>query len=73
MVHVGTRILAPRVSYTEPVAGGPIGERLRQAPTLNPPASIPPDLESAYGLISGIVLGLLMWVGLLLPALYFLL
>lgn len=73
MAHVATPVLPCRPSYTESVAGGPIDQRVSEAPALNPPVSIPPELESAYGIISGIVLGLLMWVGFLLPALYFLL
>lgn len=70
MAHVATRVLPLKPSYTVPVAGALIDERRDHAPVFRPPTSIPPDLESAYGVISGIVLGLLMWVGLLLPALY---
>jgi hypothetical protein len=40
---------------------------------LVPRTAIPPELEGAYGIITGIIFGLLAWVGLLLPALYFLL
>jgi hypothetical protein len=44
------------------------------APTARVPrTAIPPELEGAYGIITGIIFGLLAWVGLLLPALYFLL
>ena len=73
MAHVATRVLLFSPPRTEPTSEGRIDERLSDAPVLSPADSIPPDLESAYGMISGIVLGLLIWVGLLLPALYFLL
>lgn len=74
MAHVATRVLPYSPPHIEAVAEGPIGDRVSDAPALSPAAfSIPPDLESAYGIISGIVLGLLMWVGFLLPALYLLL
>jgi hypothetical protein len=55
-----------------PVSEVPVGENLRKTKVSKCPAPIPPDLEVAYGIISGIVFGLLVWVGLLLPALYFL-
>lgn len=67
MAHVATRVLPLVQLFTRPVAEVAIGEVLR------PSAPIPPDLEVAYGMISGVVFGLLAWVGLLLPALYFLL
>ena len=74
MAHVATRALPLSPLRIEAIADATIGDRLNDAPALSPAASsIPPDLESAYGMISGIVLGLLIWVGLLLPALYVLL
>ena len=73
MAHVATRALPLSPPHTEPTTESTIVERLSDPPVLSPAGSIPPDLESAYGMISGIVLGLLIWVGLLLPALYFLL
>ena len=73
MAHVATHVLPLRTSYTVPVAEAPIGESIGDVTVVNPLVAIPPDLEGAYGIITGIVFGLLAWVGLLLPALYFLL
>lgn len=73
MAHVAIQVLPLRTSYTVPVAEASIGESIGEAPVVNPLVAIPPDLEGAYGIITGIVFGLLAWVGLLLPALYFLL
>lgn len=68
MAHFAIQVLSLRKSCTVPVDEA-LGRSIGEAPR----AAIPPDLESAYGIISGIVLGLLMWVGLLVPALYVLL
>lgn len=73
MAHVAIQVLPLRTSYTVPVTETSIGESIGKAPVTNPLVAIPPDLEGAYGIITGIVFGLLAWVGLLLPALYFLL
>jgi hypothetical protein len=72
MAHVATRVLPLLTAYTRSVTESPIGEITLEA-TVRPPAPVPPDLEVAYGVISGLVFGLLGWVVLLLPALYFLL
>jgi hypothetical protein len=72
MAHVATRVPPLKPLYTT------LSERQRSreagAPTaLVPRTAIQPELEGAYGIITGIIFGLLAWVGLLLPALYFLL
>ena len=73
MAHVATRVPPVKPLYTTLIS-----ERQRNreacAPTaLVPRTAIPPELEGAYGIITGIIFGLLAWVGILLPALYFLL
>jgi hypothetical protein len=73
MAHVVTRVPPVKPLYTTLVT-----ERQRSreacAPTARvPQTAIPHELEGAYGIITGIIFGLLAWVGLLLPALYFLL
>jgi hypothetical protein len=73
MAHVATRVLPLISAYTRSVAESSISEGAPGAPVVRPPAPVPPDLEVAYGIISGLVFGLLGWVVLLLPALYFLL
>ncbi|MEP6887282.1 MAG: hypothetical protein ABI945_03065 [Nitrospirales bacterium] len=73
MAHIATRVLPLITAYTRSVAESPIGEGTRGATLVRPSAPVLPDLEVAYGIISGLVFGLLGWVGLLLPALYFLL
>jgi hypothetical protein len=73
MAHVATRVLPFITAYTRSLAESPIGEGVREVTVVRPPAPIPPDFEVAYGIISGLVFGLLGWVILLLPALYFLL
>lgn len=73
MAHVATRVLPLISVYTRSVAELPIGEGAPGAPVIRRPAPVPSDLEVAYGIISGLVFGLLGWVVLLLPALYFLL
>lgn len=73
MAHVATRVLPLITAYTRTVAESPIGEDTYGETVIQPPASVPPDLEVAYGVISGLIFGLLGWVVLLLPALYFLL
>ena len=73
MAHVSTRVLPLITAYTRSAAEFPIGKDTGEATVVRPPAPVPPDLEVAYGIISGLVLGLLVWVGLLLPALFFLL
>jgi hypothetical protein len=73
MAHVATRVLPLISAYAPSVAEWPIGEGARGAPVVRPPAPVPPDLEVAYGIISGLIFGLLGWVVLLLPVLYFLL
>jgi hypothetical protein len=72
MAHVATRVPPLKPLYTT------LSERQSSreacAPTaLVPRTAIPPELEGAYGIITGIIFGLLAWVGILLPALYFLL
>lgn len=73
MAHVATRVLPLITAYTRSVAESSIGAESRGPAVVRPPAPVPRDLEVAYGIISGLVLGLLGWVVLLLPALYFLL
>jgi hypothetical protein len=75
MPHVATRVLPFRSPHSVPhsIPAAPLlGNRRRASPALREPTSISPDLDAAYGMISGVVLVLLMWVGLLLPMLYFL-
>jgi hypothetical protein len=73
MAHVATRVLPLISAYTRSVAESTIGEGASEVTVVRPPAPVPPDLEVAYGIISGLVFGLLGWVLLLLPVLYFLL
>jgi hypothetical protein len=74
MAHVATRVPPVKPLYTTLVSERQKSSRETCAPTaLVPRIAIPPDLEGAYGIITGIIFGLLAWVGLLLPALYFLL
>jgi hypothetical protein len=73
MAHVATRVLPLISAYTRSVAESTIGEGAPEVTVVRPPAPVPPDLEVAYGIISGLVFGLLGWVLLLLPVLYFLL
>ena len=73
MAHVATRVPPVKPLYTTLVRKRP-SSRKASAPTARiPRTAIPPELEGAYGIITGIIFGLLAWVGLLLPALYFLL
>ena len=74
MAHVATRVLPLRATLTMAVTDARLGETTTLGPAVpNQPVPIPSDLEAAYGVISGLVFGLLGWVVLLLPALYFLL
>jgi hypothetical protein len=73
MAHVATRVLPLLRTYTRSEAESPTGEKTRRATFVRSPAPVPRDLEVAYGMITGVVFGLLAWVGLLLPVLYFLL
>lgn len=73
MAHVATRVLPLLRTYTRSEAESPTGETTRGVMFVRPRAPVPPDLEVAYGMITGVVFGLLAWVGLLLPVLYFLL
>lgn len=73
MAQVATRVLPLLTAYTRSVAELPIGKDIFGVTGVRPPAPVPPDLEVAYGVMSGLVFGLLGWVVLLLPALYFLL
>jgi hypothetical protein len=73
MAHVATRVPPVKPLYTTLVSKR-LSSREAGAPTARVPrAAIPHELEGAYGIITGIIFGLLTWVGLLLPALYFLL
>lgn len=72
MAHATIRVLPSLTAYTRFIAV-PIGEDASEVKVVRPLAPVPPDLEAAYGVISGLVFGLLGWVILLLPALYFLL
>jgi hypothetical protein len=72
MAHVATRVPPVKPLYTT------LSERQSSRKACVPTAfvprtAIPPELEGAYGIITGIIFGLLAWVGILLPALYFLL
>ena len=73
MAQVATRVLPLPTAYTRSVAELPIDEDTFGRAVVRPSAPVPPDLEVAYGVMSGLVFGLLGWVVLLLPALYFLL
>jgi hypothetical protein len=73
MAHVATRVLPLISAYTRSVAESTIGEGGPAVTVVRPLAPVPPDLEVAYGIISGLIFGLLGWVLLLLPVLYFLL
>jgi hypothetical protein len=73
MAQVTTQVPSFRPLYTAPVSERQNEEGACGPTILAPRTTIPPDLESAYGIITGIVFGLLAWIGLLLPALYFLL
>lgn len=74
MAHVATRVLPLRATLTMAVTDARFGETTTLRATVPiRPVPIPSDLEVAYGIMSGLVFGLLGWVVLLLPALYFLL
>ena len=73
MAHVATEVPTFKPLYTAPVSERQGGEAACAPTALAPSAAIPPDLEAAYGIITGIVFGLLAWVGLLLPVLFVLL
>ena len=73
MAHVATRVLPLLRTYTRSEGGSPAGEWTCGATFVQSPAPVPRDLEVAYGMMTGVVFGLLAWVGLLLPVLYFLL
>jgi hypothetical protein len=73
MAHVATQVPPVKPLYATLVSKRP-SSREAGAPTARiPRTAIPHELEGAYGIITGIIFGLLTWVGLLLPALYFLL
>ena len=72
MPHVATPVLPSGTSYHMPATEVLKGASPHVTTDLRPPPSIPPDLDEAYGIMSGIVFGLLLWIGLLLPALYLL-
>lgn len=73
MAHVATRVPPVKPLYPMLVSERQSGREGCAPTALVTGTVIPPDLEEAYGIITGIVFGLLAWVGLLLPALYFLL
>ncbi len=73
MAHVATRVSPVKPLYTTQECERQSGREACAPTALVPRTAITPDLEGAYGVITGIVFGLLAWVGLLLPALYFLL
>ena len=73
MAHVATRVLPLRATLTMAVTDARLGETTTLGATVPIRPVIPSDLEVAYGIMSGLVFGLLGWVVLLLPALYFLL
>lgn len=70
MAHVATRVLPLLRTYPRLEAESPTGEWIRGATFVQSPAPVPRDLEVAYGMITGVVFGLLVWVALLLPVLY---
>lgn len=74
MAHVATRVPPVKPLYTTLVSERQKRSREACAAMARVPrTAIPHELEGAYGIITGIIFGLLAWVGLLLPALYFLL
>jgi hypothetical protein len=73
MAHVATQVPPVKPLYTPLVSKRPSSRRAGAPTARVSRTAIPPELEGAYGIITGIIFGLLTWVGLLLPALYFLL
>lgn len=71
MSHVATRVLPFRLSHSTRVSAA-IEKTRRPSTAFRQPDLIAPDLDVAHGIISGMLFGLLVWVGLLLPLLYLL-